>query len=54
MEPGPRYIDFELADFQRSANVRQKIELVVSHGKQVRDLDTGLILSAHDFDGLKI
>ena len=47
----PRYIDFELADYQRSANIRQKIELVVDHERQARDLDTGLILSTHDFEG---
>jgi 3-dehydroquinate dehydratase/shikimate dehydrogenase len=47
----PRYIDFELAEYRRSANIRQKIELVVDHEHQVRDLDIGLILSTHDFEG---
>jgi 3-dehydroquinate dehydratase/shikimate dehydrogenase len=47
----PTYIDFELADMQRSANVRQKLELCVEHPGQVRTVGTRLILSAHDFDG---
>lgn len=46
----PKYIDFELADYIGSANVRQKIDLVVDHRKQVRDVSTGLILSMHDFE----
>ena len=46
----PQYIDFELADYQRSANLRQKIDLVVAHREQARDVSTGLILSAHDFE----
>ena len=46
----PRYIDYELLDYQRSANVRQKVDLVVSHPDQVRSVSTGLILSTHDFD----
>jgi 3-dehydroquinate dehydratase/shikimate dehydrogenase len=50
-EPAPAYVDFELADFQRSANIRQKVELCVSHPAQVRAVGTRLILSAHDFDG---
>ena len=47
----PRYLDFELADYLRSANIAQKIDLVVSHDRQTRDVSTGLILSSHDFDG---
>lgn len=47
----PRYLDFELADYLRSANIAQKIDLVVSHDRQARDVSTGLILSSHDFDG---
>ena len=50
-EVAPTYIDFELADMQRSANVRQKLELCVEHPGQVRTVGTRLILSAHDFDG---
>jgi len=46
----PAYIDFELAAFNRSANLRQKILLVVDHPAQVRACDTGLILSTHEFD----
>ena len=47
----PRYFDFELADYLRSANIAQKIDLVVSHDRQTRDVSTGLILSSHDFEG---
>lgn len=47
----PRYIDVELAAYSRSANLKQKINLAVEHPKQVRDLNTSLILSAHDFGG---
>jgi len=46
----PAYLDFELTAFNRSANLRQKILLVVDHPAQVRACDTGLILSSHDFD----
>jgi len=49
--PTPAYVDFELADFSRSANLRQKVELCVAHPGQVREVGTRLILSAHDFDG---
>jgi len=49
--PVPAYVDFELADFQRSANLRQKVELCVAHAGQQRAVSTGLILSAHDFEG---
>ncbi|MCE9589472.1 MAG: shikimate dehydrogenase [Planctomycetes bacterium] len=45
----PAYIDVELAAYQSSANLRQKIGLVVDHPGQVRPTDTGLILSSHDF-----
>lgn len=47
----PAYLDFELARYQASANIRQKINLCVSHPKQTRDITTRLILSIHDFDG---
>ncbi len=50
-EPAPAYLDFELADFARSANIRQKVELCVAHPGQVREVGTRLILSAHDFGG---
>lgn len=46
----PRYIDVELATYQRSANLRQKIGLAVDHDSQPRDLHSSLILSAHDFN----
>lgn len=46
----PAYLDFELACYQKSANIRQKINLCVDHPKQQRDVRTRLILSMHDFD----
>ncbi|MEM8835364.1 MAG: type I 3-dehydroquinate dehydratase [Planctomycetota bacterium] len=46
----PRYIDVEHQAYARSANLRQKVYLAIDHPAQVRDLSTGLILSAHDFD----
>lgn len=48
---GPRYIDVELAAYQRSENLKQKVNLAVFHPAQVRDMHTGLILSSHDFRG---
>ena len=48
----PRYLDFEYAAYTRSANIRQKINLAVTHPGQLRaDATTGLILSTHDFSG---
>ncbi len=46
----PAYIDVELVAYRASANIRQKVKLVVDHPKQGKSTDTGLILSAHDFD----
>ncbi len=46
----PRYIDVEFATLSRSANIRQKVLLAVDHPNQARGLETGLILSAHDFE----
>lgn len=45
----PAYFDVELAAWQKSANVRQKVSLVIDHPGQVRPTQTGLILSSHDF-----
>ncbi len=45
----PRFIDVELATFERSANLRQKIKLAIQHPEQLRELDSTLILSHHDF-----
>ncbi len=45
----PAYLDVELAAYTRSANFRQKVNLCVTHAKQVRDVPTRLILSSHDF-----
>ncbi len=50
-ETPPAYVDLELATFERSANLRQKVRLGVVHPGQQKDLSTRLILSAHDFDG---
>lgn len=51
-EHPPRYLDFEYASYTRSANIKQKINLAVTHPAQVRsDVSTGLILSTHDFEG---
>lgn len=47
----PRYVDVELAAYQRSMNMKQKVQLAVKHPTQPRDLDTSLILSSHDFQG---
>lgn len=48
----PAYLDLELAAWQRSANLRQKVALVVDHADQVRrEVTSGLILSSHDFQG---
>ncbi|MEL6329311.1 MAG: type I 3-dehydroquinate dehydratase [Planctomycetota bacterium] len=47
----PAYLDVELAAYTRSANLRQKVNLCVTHPKQVRDVTTRLILSMHDFEG---
>lgn len=46
----PAYLDFELAAYQKSANIRQKINLCVTHPDQQRDVTTRLILSMHDFE----
>ncbi|MDX2017009.1 MAG: type I 3-dehydroquinate dehydratase [Planctomycetota bacterium] len=50
-EVPPRYLDFELASYVASENIRQKINLAVDHPAQLRDLRTSLILSMHDFKG---
>lgn len=47
----PRYLDLELASWERSANLRQKVRLAIDHPEQRRDLKTSLILSLHDFHG---
>ncbi|MEM9419091.1 MAG: type I 3-dehydroquinate dehydratase [Planctomycetota bacterium] len=46
----PAYLDVELKAYESSANLRQKVGLVVDHDTQPRpDVSTGLILSSHDF-----
>lgn len=47
----PRFLDVELAAFERSANLRQKVKLAIRHPEQLRELDSTLILSSHDFTG---
>ncbi|MEM6749773.1 MAG: type I 3-dehydroquinate dehydratase [Planctomycetota bacterium] len=58
--PGPSYLDLELASYQRSANLRQKVHLVVDQSENIESIEPGdeaagrsarLILSAHDFQG---
>jgi len=49
-ERAPEYVDVELATYQRSANLRQKVNLVIDHPGQVRETTTRLILSSHDFE----
>jgi 3-dehydroquinate dehydratase/shikimate dehydrogenase len=50
---GPAYFDVELAAYQLSANLRQKVHLVADHPGQdpPRRREPGLILSSHDFEG---
>jgi len=50
LEGQPAYLDIELKAYQSSANLRQKVGLVVDHPDQVKAIDTGLILSSHDFE----
>ncbi len=52
-DPGhaPTYLDFELAAYTRSANIKQKINLAVRHPAQQREVGPSLILSSHDFQG---
>lgn len=47
----PQFLDFEEAVWSRSANIRQKVRLVVAHDQQVRPDRSRLVLSKHDFDG---
>ncbi|MCP4249121.1 MAG: type I 3-dehydroquinate dehydratase, partial [bacterium] len=48
---GDGFIDFEFADWQRSANIRQKIRMAVADRAGRGDGKLRLILSSHDFDG---
>ena len=50
-EVAPQFLDFEEAAWSRSANIRQKVRLVVNHPQQVRPDRARLVLSKHDFDG---
>ncbi len=51
LENAPAYLDVEWSTWERSANLRQKVLLCVSHPGQRRDVRTRLILSFHDFTG---
>jgi 3-dehydroquinate dehydratase / shikimate dehydrogenase len=50
-EHPPKYIDVELAAYTRSPNIRAKVNLAIEHPEQIRDVQTSLILSVHDFEG---
>lgn len=45
----PAYIDVELVAWQKSPELRQAVQQLVSHPGQVNPTDTGLLLSNHDF-----
>lgn len=51
LEHTPSYLDVELATYERSANLAQKVRLVIDHPNQLRATGTRLILSTHDFTG---
>lgn len=51
MAETPAFIDVEDQAYERSANLRQKVHLVVRHPGQLRDDRAGLLLSMHDFTG---
>ncbi|MHC4217195.1 MAG: type I 3-dehydroquinate dehydratase [Planctomycetota bacterium] len=46
----PRYVDVELATWQRSPGLRQRIVAALAQTGR-RDVHSSLVLSAHDFDG---
>ena len=46
----PRYIDIELAAYQRDTQLRRTISAALNDGERARDTHTSLILSVHDFD----
>lgn len=52
VKSAPRFLDYELAHYTKSHNIKQKINLAVDHARQLRDVKTSLILSAHDFKGV--
>ncbi len=45
------YVDFEWADWQRSANIRQKVRLAAAVRGQLAADQQRLVLSSHDFSG---
>jgi 3-dehydroquinate dehydratase/shikimate dehydrogenase len=47
----PAYLDLEWSSYGRSANLAQKVDLVVAHPGQVREVPTRLLLSLHDDEG---
>ena len=48
---GPVYFDIELAAYNSSANLRQKINLIADRDDRPRKVAAALILSSHDFEG---
>lgn len=46
----PRYLDLELATYERSANLRQKVHLAIDYPARRRADAPSLILSIHDFN----
>jgi len=50
-ERRPAYIDLELASWQRLGEYRERVLALVDHPGQFRPVDTGLMLSVHDFEG---
>lgn len=47
----PRYLDLELAAYERSANLRQKVHLAIDWPARRREHAPSLVLSVHDFAG---
>ena len=47
----PAYLDVEWSSYGGSANLAQKVDLVVAHPGQVREVPTRLMLSLHDLEG---
>lgn len=47
---GAGYVDFEFADWRRSADIRQKIRLAVTRRGAAEGQGPGLILSSHHFE----
>ncbi|MHC4080762.1 MAG: type I 3-dehydroquinate dehydratase [Planctomycetota bacterium] len=46
----PRYIDVELATWQHSPSLRQRVSVALAESRRRRDVQPSLILSVHDFE----